>query len=248
MATHPIDPEPSTPTRPHLTLLPPAVSESSLASPPDITTDDVQADREPAKSLPPLPVDIELGGTAYPDFLGANHRMDTAWSGQPHWLSDAKGEPFTFRLNANLSRLVSMIVEHPGTPYRTKSDFFRDAAYYLAVAVRDLVNIQDPRMINLMREADARSAADYESTLQEEVLAFEHAMTDSIIGALERGALAEACRQLCARWADVQDMTVRHRREAHERAIRDSILMRVVILMGLQRGLDVPTAALPAAS
>jgi Arc/MetJ-type ribon-helix-helix transcriptional regulator len=240
------EPVPDATARPHLSLVPassppPASSpdDALLASPPDIDLDDIQV-------LAPIKTEGEtdIGSPAFPGFPTPDLRLDTEWNTQPHWVTDAKGEPFTFRLSPPLSRVITILVESNATPYRSKSDFVRDACYYLAKAIRDLTNLKDQRLETELAEANAISKAAHESRLQEKVLTYEVALTDAVIGCIERRALHEACRELDAAWQWVETIPVMHRRGMYQAVFTQSPLIQAVLALGQTQGYQIPTDAL----
>lgn len=234
--------------RPRLAVVPPlrtapsTAGDDVLASPPDIDLDDDTPILAPIRT----DGDLDIGQPAFPNFPAPDIRLDTAFTAQPHYGNDGKGEPFTFRLQPGLAHLVTILVESPATPYRSKSDFIRDACYYLARAIRDLVNVKDQRLEAELEEAKVDSWAAHEARLQERVTKFEHALTDAVIGCLERNALAEACRQIEAAWANTLCVPILHRRRMYQESLIESPLIQAVLRLGVARNLPVPTAALAA--
>lgn len=251
--TTPSPAEPAT-TRPHLTIVPPSTPAApgdatdtvgALPALPDIDLESLPDDTEGRKTLPKLPSDDELGIYGPPPIWG-NLGLDTEFTAQPHWLNEPKGEPFTFRLHPGLARLVTILVESSATPYQSKSEFFRDAAYYLARTIRDLINNKDQRLETILREANLRAQSDDEARLQDTVLAFEHNLTEAVIGCIERGALAEACRKVDLFWTLIADIPVPYHRKAHQNVILESPLIQAILTLGQSKGYPVPVAAVSA--
>jgi metal-responsive CopG/Arc/MetJ family transcriptional regulator len=164
---------------------------------PGISLETDMPDIDPSLTLPQMPTldQIEQLGIVpiHPEVS-----LDTQINHTVHFLSEAKGEPVTIRLSPQLSQLVDRLIHARSTGYRTKSEFFRDAAYHLARALCQLHNIQDPRLVSYLISAEAAAQADFESRLRDQIQDAEHKFTDYLLAVVERGGLAEAIRAIDA--------------------------------------------------
>lgn len=154
-------------------------------------------DIDPESILPQMPTDEQFEQLGLVP-IHPEVSLDTQLNHHIHFLSEAKGEPVTIRLSPQLCQMIDRLIHSRSTGYRTKSEFFRDAAYHLAKALSELHNIQDPRLVSYLADAEAHALADFESQLRERLQEAEHKLTDYLLAVIERGGLAEAIRAIDA--------------------------------------------------
>lgn len=83
---------------------------------------------------------------------------------------DAKhGTSISFRIDEAFLNVIDRITQHREVPYETRSDFFREAAYHYAQALRQAWNDDDPeiaRALNQLKMHGFRDSVRYEQECQ----------------------------------------------------------------------------------
>jgi Arc/MetJ-type ribon-helix-helix transcriptional regulator len=152
--------------------------------------------------------------------------LDLTYTPRVHYTQATKGEAVTFRLPPNLIQMIDRIIASKATPYHTKSEFFRDAAYYLAKGMSEMFDASDARLHNLLALATADAEAEFGARYRENKLRWEHNVTESLLNVIEQGNFSEAFRLLRQYESEVQRFTITAWRADYRRVLNNNPLVQ----------------------
>lgn len=150
---------------------------------------------------------------------------------EPDAETATRGEPVTVRLPEACARMIDVLVHSQETPYRTRSDFLRDAAFHLAYALVEAHQINDPRLKSYLITAQQAADAAFMARIREQVRQAEHDLTDYLLAVLERGDLPEAYRVIQKRLNEVGRIPVDHWRNLWLDMLRTNPLVALLLTL-----------------
>lgn len=167
-----------------------------------------------------LTIELEHARSGVPNrFPGL--KIASKYTGDQHFGTEVTGTPYTFRIPDELSRAIDLLLAGGYVPYKTKSAFLRDAAYYLLEGIRELVQIGDARLLAILRAADEEATLHHSASLESRLWESERVITGYLIHVISRKDLLSACHYLSDRIRAVKAMPI-----AYERALWRTMLER----------------------
>lgn len=138
---------------------------------------------------------------------------------RPHFTGDLKGVLVSLRVPENMARLIDILLAQEGIPHENRSDFFRDAGYYYALALVQMLQLKHPVIQSLLFQERLQADARYLADEQERLNAAARDMHDYLVGLIEQAALDEIRRALELYYKTAGEISLQHWRDAYIRTM-----------------------------
>jgi len=157
----------------------------------------------------------------------------------PHYAAE-QGENVNFKGPRELLRLLDVLVQSEGTPYKTRSDIIRDLLYYGAIALVHKMNLKDYQVESMLHAAGASADAEFIRREHRTVARLLHMRVDYCIHVIRTGDLGEVHKTLMIEWAHIMGIPLGYWREQRIQGIRGSKIMQAVLVFLEGKGYSIP--------